>query len=62
MTIQATDSDGGTYWVGKLEGQTALVFPGGTGTPGTQFTANTHVIWSMNAAVASTTVKLATND
>jgi hypothetical protein len=62
MTIQATDSAGGTYWVGKLEGQTALVFPGGTGTPGTEFTANTHVIWSMNAAVASTTVKLATND
>ena len=62
MTIQASDSDGGTYWVGKLEGQTALVFPGGTGTPGTQFTANTHVIWSMNTAVASTSVKLATND
>jgi hypothetical protein len=62
MTIQATDSAGGTYWVGKLEGQTALVFPGGTGTPGTQFTANTHVIWSMNAAVVDTTVKLATND
>jgi hypothetical protein len=62
MTIQATDSAGGTYWVGKLEGQTALVFPGGTGTPGTEFTANTHVIWTMNTAVASTSVKLATND
>jgi hypothetical protein len=62
MTIQASDSAGGTYWVGKLEGQTALVFPGGTGTPGTEFTANSHVIWSMNTAVASTSVKLATND
>jgi hypothetical protein len=62
MTIQATDSAGGTYWVGKLEGQTALVFPGGTGTPGTEFAANTHVIWTMNTAVASTSVKLATND
>ena len=62
MTIQASDSAGGTYWVGKLEGQTALVFPGGTGTPGTEFTANTHVIWTMNTAVASTSVKLATND
>jgi len=62
MTIQASDSAGGTYWVGKLEGQTALVFPGGTGTPGTEFAANTHVIWSMNAAVSGTTVKLATND
>ena len=62
MTIQASDSAGGTYWVGKLEGQTVLVFPGGTGTPGTEFTANSHVIWSMNAAVVNTTVKLATND
>jgi len=62
MTIQASDSAGGTYWVGKLEGQTALVFPGGTGTPGTEFAANTHVIWTMNTAVASTSVKLATND
>ena len=62
MTIEASDSDGGTYWVGKLEGQTALVFPGGTGTPGTQFAANTHVAWTMNTAVASTSVKLATND
>ena len=62
MTIQASDSAGGTYWVGKLEGQTVLVFPGGTGTPGTEFAANTHVIWTMNTAVASTSVKLATND
>jgi hypothetical protein len=62
MTIQATDSAGGTYWVGKLEGQTALVFPGGTGTPGTEFAANTHVAWTMNTAVVSTSVKLATND
>lgn len=62
MTIQATDSDGGTYWVGKLESRTALLFPGGTGTPGTQFAANTHAIWSMNAAVVNTTVKLSTND
>ena len=62
MTIQASDSAGGTYWVGKLEGQTVLVFPGGTGTPGTEFAANSHVIWTMNTAVASTSVKLATND
>jgi hypothetical protein len=62
MSIKATDSDGGTYWVGKLESRTALLFPGGTGTPGTQFAANTHAIWSMNAAVVNTTVKLSTND
>jgi hypothetical protein len=62
MTIQATDSDGGTYWVGKLESRTALLFPGGTGTPGSQFAANTHVTWTTNLAVASTSVKIATND
>ena len=61
MTITATDSTGGTYWVTKIESRTATVHPGGTG-PGTQFTANSQVIWSMNAAVVNTTVKLATND
>ena len=61
MTISATDSTGGTYWVTKLDGRTATVTPGGSG-PGTQFSANAQVIWSMNAAVINTTVKLATND
>ena len=61
MTITATDSTGGTYLVTKIESRTATIHPGGTG-PGTQFTANSQVIWSMNAAVVNTTVKLATND
>jgi hypothetical protein len=73
MTLQATDSAGGTYWVGKLESRTALLFPGGTGTPGTQFSANTHVRWtSTGVAVvnsgtatnpsADAVVKIATNN
>jgi hypothetical protein len=61
MTITATDSTGGTYWVTKIDSRTATVTPGGTG-PGSEFAANAHVIWSMNAAVVNTTVKLATND
>jgi len=61
MTISATDSTGGTYWVTKLDGRTATITPGGSG-PGTEFSANAQVIWSMNAAVLNTTVKLATND
>ena len=61
MTISATDSTGGTYWVTKLDGRTATITPGGSG-PGTEFSANAQVIWSVNAAVVNTTVKLATND
>ena len=61
MTISATDSAGGTYFVTKLDGRTATITPGGSG-PGTEFSANAQVIWSVNAAVVNTTVKLATND
>ena len=62
MTITATDSDGGTYWVTKVDGRTATITAGGSA-PGAQFTtANTQVAWTLNAAVASTSVKLATND
>jgi hypothetical protein len=61
MTISATDSAGGTYFVTKLDGRTATVSPAGA-TPGGEFAANAQVIWSMNAAVINTTVKLATND
>ena len=62
MTITATDSDGGTYWVTKIESRTATITPGPVATAGTQFTPNAHVTWTLNAAVASTSVKLATND
>jgi hypothetical protein len=50
MTIQATDSAGGTYWVSKIESRTATVHPGGTGTPGTQFAANSQPIWTSTSA------------
>lgn len=63
MTLQATDSDGGTYWVGKLESRTALLFSGGTGTPGVQFPSYSHVTWtSTGAAVSGTVVKIGTNN
>jgi hypothetical protein len=61
MTITATDSTGGTYWVTKIDSRTATVTPGGTG-PGSQFAANAHVQWTVNTATLSTTVKIATND
>jgi membrane-bound inhibitor of C-type lysozyme len=61
MTITATDSASGTYWVTKIDSRTCTLTPGGSA-PGAQFTANAQVIWSMNAAVVNTTVKLATND
>jgi hypothetical protein len=61
MTITATDSASGTYWVTKIDSRTCTLTPGGSA-PGAQFAANAQVIWSMNAAVVSTTVKLATND
>ena len=64
MTILATDSDGGVYLVGKLESRTALVFPAAIGgSAGTQFTANSHVIWtSTGTAEEDVSVKIATND
>jgi len=61
MTISATDSVGGTYFVTKLDGRTVTVSPAGAA-PGGQFAANAQAIWSVNAAVLNTTVKLATND
>jgi hypothetical protein len=61
MTISATDSDGGTYFVTKLDSRTATVSPAGAA-PGAQFAANAQVSWTVNLAVASTSVKLATND
>ncbi len=61
MTISATDSAGGTYFVTKIDSRTATVSPAGAA-PGAQFAANAQVSWTLNTAVASTSVKLATND
>ena len=63
MTIEASDSDSGTYWVVKLDSRTATIVPGGTGTPGSQFAANAQVRWtSTSTAVENVSVKIATND
>jgi len=63
MTIQATDSAGGTYWVSKIESRTATVHPGGTGTPGTQFAANSQPIWtSTSAPTVNVSVRIGTNN
>ena len=57
MTIMATDSAGGKYLVGKLEGRTALLFPAAIGgSAGTEFAANTHVRWNIDSAVLNTSV------
>jgi len=58
MTITATESTGATYFVNKLTDRTAQVWR----VTGTQF-ANLQIVpWSMNAAVANVSVKIATND
>ena len=64
MTLLATDSAGGVYLVGKLEGHTALLFPAAIGgSAGSQFAANSQVTWtSTGSAVINVSVKLATND
>jgi hypothetical protein len=63
MTLEATDASGGTYWVSKLEGRTATITPGGTGTPGATFAANAAVRWTSTGTAASVSgVKLKTND
>lgn len=61
-TINATDSAGGTYWVIKLEGRTACVVSGGTGTPGTQFADYSHVIWTLDTPTVNVSVQLDNND
>jgi hypothetical protein len=64
MTLMATDSAGGLYLVGKLESNTALLFPAAIGgAAGSQFAANSHVEWtSTGSAVENVSVKLASND
>jgi len=63
MTITATDSAGGTYWVTKIDSRTATITPGPVATAGTQFGPNAQVRWtSTGSAVLDTVVKLLTND
>jgi len=61
MTINATDSAGGTYWVIKLE-HAATIVSGGTGTPGTQFADYSAVQWTLDAPTVNVSVQLDNND
>jgi hypothetical protein len=54
MSITATDSASGTYFVKKITGHIATVVPG----TGTQFTANSRVQWTLGAAVANVSVSI----
>lgn len=57
MTITATDSDNGTYYVTKLTSRKALLVP----ITGTQFAENTTAGWNLNSAVAGVSVKVSNN-
>ena len=61
MTINATDSAGGTYWVVKLE-HAATIVSGGTGTPGTQFADYSQVVWTLDTPTVNVSVQLDNND
>lgn len=61
MTINATDSAGGTYWVVKLE-HAAIIVSGGTGTPGTQFADYSAVEWTLDSPTVNVSVQLDNND
>jgi hypothetical protein len=63
MSIKATDSAGGTYFVAKLTARKAVLVPaanvhGGTTSAGTQFASGTTAKWTFGSAVANTTVTI----
>jgi hypothetical protein len=55
MTITATDSAGGTYFVTKIGGRKATLTRG----TGTQFATDTAVQWTFGSATEGVTVKIA---
>ncbi len=55
MSITATDSDGGTYYVRKLTARKVILVAG----TGTQFATGASAKWTFGSAVASTTVSIA---
>jgi hypothetical protein len=55
MSITATDSDAGTYFVKKLTAHQALLIP----IDGTQFASGTTAKWTFGSAVENTTVTVA---
>ena len=54
MSITATDSDGGTYFVRKLTARKAILVAG----TGTQFATGSSAKWTFGSAVANTTVAI----
>jgi len=65
MTITATDSANGTYWVSKLTDRVAILYPAAIGgnSAGTQFTAGQKVSWVFNGpAVVNKSVTIAQNN
>lgn len=58
MTITATDSAGGAYWVKKIGNTRATVVAKGVG-GGTQFVTDSSVAWTFGSAVEGQTVKIA---
>lgn len=54
MTIKATDSAGGTYYVAKLTARKAVLVPD----TGTQFASGTSAKWTFGSAVEDTTVTI----
>jgi hypothetical protein len=65
MTITATDSANGTYWVSKLTDRTVTLYPAAIGgnSAGTQFTAGQKAPWIITgSATPNVNVKLATNN
>lgn len=55
--MTATDSDGGTYYVKKLESRTVCLLPD----TGTQFAEDAHAQWTLDTAEAGVSVVIANN-
>ena len=63
MTIGLTDSDSGTYLASKLNNRTVIIgASNGSGGDGTQFVNGNTAKWTLNTAVASTTLKINANE
>ena len=55
--MTATDSDGGTYYVKKLESRTACLLQA----TGSQFATDSHVVWTLGSAEAAVSVVISNN-
>ena len=55
--MTATDSDGGTYYVKKLESRTACLLPD----TGTQFLEDAHAVWTLDSAEEDVSVVISNN-